>query len=136
MYTELNHELSYLFTARKQSLGQGNIFRSVCQEFCPRGGSTWAGTPPQVGPGTPPSRPGTPPRTRYPPPGAVHAGRYGQQAGGTHPTGMHSFYLCKCKCTKIILRTVSGLSFSKLLIRETAACVYQENGKLNTKICE
>ena len=22
------------------------------------------------------------------PPGAVHAGRYGQQAGGTHPTGM------------------------------------------------
>ena len=25
-----------------------------------------------------------------PPPGAVYAGRYGQQAGGTHPTGMHS----------------------------------------------
>ena len=24
------------------------------------------------------------------PPGAVHAGRYGQQAGGTHPTGMQS----------------------------------------------
>ena len=23
-------------------------------------------------------------------PGAVHAGRYGQQAGGTHPTGMHT----------------------------------------------
>ena len=44
------------------------------------------------------------PRTRYtpqdqvhPPSGAVHAGRYGQQAGGMHPTGMHScskkFYL-------------------------------------------
>ena len=27
---------------------------------------------------------------RYPPSGTVHAGRYGQQAGGTHPTGMHS----------------------------------------------
>ena len=27
-----------LFTARKRSLGQGNIFRSVCQEFCPGGG--------------------------------------------------------------------------------------------------
>ena len=27
---------------------------------------------------------------RYPPSGAVHAGRYGQQAGGRHPTGMHS----------------------------------------------
>ena len=47
-----------------------------------------------------------PPRTRYPwtrytppgtrlgtPPGAVYAGRYGQQAGGTHPTGMHSCYV-------------------------------------------
>ena len=27
-----------IFTARKRSLGQGNIFRSVCQEFCPHGG--------------------------------------------------------------------------------------------------
>ena len=40
-------------------LGQGNIFRRVCQEFCSH-------------------------------PGAVHAGKYGQQAGGTHPTGMHT----------------------------------------------
>ena len=30
---------------------------------------------------------------RQTPPGAVHAGRYGQQAGGTHPTGMHSCLL-------------------------------------------
>ena len=43
-----------------------------------------------------PLGPGTPPRTRYTPqdqvhpPGAVHAGRYGQPTGGTHPTGMHS----------------------------------------------
>ena len=28
---------TFLITARKRSLGQGNIFRSVCQEFCPRG---------------------------------------------------------------------------------------------------
>ena len=28
----------FFFTARKRSLGQGNIFRSVCQEFCPQGG--------------------------------------------------------------------------------------------------
>ena len=27
-----------MFTARKRSLGQGNIFRSVCQEFCPQWG--------------------------------------------------------------------------------------------------
>ena len=42
------------------------------------------------GPGTPSPdqvtpRPGAPPL-----PGAVHDGRYRQQAGGTHPTGMHS----------------------------------------------
>ena len=50
-----------------------------------------------------PSGPGTPrwdqvpPRTSYNPPpdqvhppGAEHDGRYGQQAGGTHPTGMNS----------------------------------------------
>ena len=27
-----------IFTARKRSLGQGNIFSNVCQEFCPPGG--------------------------------------------------------------------------------------------------
>ena len=27
-----------IFTASRRSLGQGNIFRSVCQEFCPQGG--------------------------------------------------------------------------------------------------
>ena len=75
-------------------------------------------TPPP--PGAPP-QPGTPPdqvhpldqvhppdqvhpRTRYTPrpgtpPGAVHAGRYGHQAGGTHHTGMHSCYENKfCMC--------------------------------------
>ena len=31
------------FTARKRSLGQGNIFRSMCQEFCPRGGCVVVG---------------------------------------------------------------------------------------------
>ena len=29
----------------------------------------------------------TPPRSKHSP-SAVHAGRYGQQVGGTHPTGM------------------------------------------------
>ena len=33
-----------------------------------------------------------PPGQVHPPPRAVHARRYGQQAGGTHPTGMHSSY--------------------------------------------
>ena len=30
--------LIVIITARKRSFGQGNIFRNVCQEFCPRGG--------------------------------------------------------------------------------------------------
>ena len=55
--TGLCHSSSLLPPATK--LGQGNIFRSVCQEFCSH-------------------------------PAAVHAGRYRQQAGGTHPTGMHT----------------------------------------------
>ena len=33
------------------------------------------------------------PLGRHHPPYAVHAGRYGQQGGGTHSTGMHSFFL-------------------------------------------
>ena len=51
-----------------------------------------------------PPGPGTPPQTRYPPrpgtppPGAEHARRYGQRAGGTHPTGMHS-----CSLLSLIL---------------------------------
>ena len=97
-------------TTRKRSLGQGNIFSPV---ILFTGGSTWAGTPwagtpsrytPwQVHPlaGTPPWA-GTPRQVHPPgqvhplgkehPPGAVHAGRYGQQVGGTHPTGMHSCF--------------------------------------------
>ena len=62
-------------------LGQGNIFTSVCQEFCPRGGgvclSACWDTPPPPG--------ADPPGTRHPPTAA-----YGQRAAGTHPTGMHS----------------------------------------------
>ena len=70
-------------------------------------GSTWAGTPPQgryipLGRYTPsPSRytPGRyTPLGRYTPPGQVHPPLqcmlgYGQQAGGTHPTGMHSCFV-------------------------------------------
>ena len=54
-----NMKASIYYYRPQTKLGQGNIFRSVCQEFCSH-------------------------------PGAVHAGRYGQQAGGTHPTGMHT----------------------------------------------
>ena len=37
-----------------------------------------------------------PPGSRPPLPFAVHAGRYGQHSGGTHPTGMHT-------CSPLIL---------------------------------
>ena len=94
-----------IFTARKRSLGQGNIFRSLCQEFCSQGGipgqvpPPGPGTPPwdQVhppGPGTPlpgtrytPPGPGTPPRTRYTPWDQVHSTgtRYTPLGPGTPP---------------------------------------------------
>ena len=98
-----------IFTARKRSLGQGNIFSSMCQEFCSRGvclSACWdTTTPPPLETGTPlehiPLEEATPPRApppeqTPPPPCAVHAGRYGQQAGGMHPTGMLS--CCDCDC--------------------------------------
>ena len=37
----------------------------------------------------------TTPPSRHPPPCPVHAARYGQQAGGMHPTGMESCYNLK-----------------------------------------
>ena len=49
-------------------------------------GTPWGRYTPQAGIHPPVS---TPPWAGTPP-GAVHAGRYGQQAGGTHPTGIHS----------------------------------------------
>ena len=64
-----------LVTARKRSLGQGNIFRSVCQEFCPQGevclSACWDTTPwTRHSPWTrhPPwDQAPPPPRIRHPP---------------------------------------------------------------------
>ena len=63
-------------------LSQGNVFTPVCHSVH-RG--EWQ-TPPWEQ---------TPSGSRHPP-YAVHAGRYGQQSGGMHPTGMHS--CCDCDC--------------------------------------
>ena len=95
-------------------LGQGYVFTGVCDSVN-RGGtsSPWEQTPPgsrhppgadPPGADPPGSRPPweqTPlgadtPRSRHPPP-SEHAVRYGQRAGGTHPTGMqscHWFSVC------------------------------------------
>ena len=73
-------EMRYLPPATK--LGQGNIFSSVCQEFCPRGGggSTWAGT----------SRAGTPPEQVHPPwADTPPLGRYTPLWVGTPPEQVH-----------------------------------------------
>ena len=62
-----------------------------------------------------------------PPPGSpcgVHAGRYGEQAGGTHPTGMRScFTMLFCSLTppavhninrRIEVYVFNGLMFNRL----------------------
>ena len=103
------YELSEFLPAAT-NFGQGNIFTSVCQEFCSQGGGVclsacWD----------------TPPRTRHTPPGAdppdqarppadtplppKHTAAYAQRAAGTHPTGMHS-------CSN--LRTLENLMFQIL----------------------
>ena len=74
--TNLLCSSEYLPAATK--LGQGNIFRSVCQEFCPRGVLSASITP----------------KSRHPPRADTHPPAYGQRAAGTHPTGMHSCCLC------------------------------------------
>ena len=94
-----------LITARKQSLGQGNIFRSLCQEFSSQGG----GIPACIAGGIPAwdtslegvSRPtpGGSPGPHLGVGGCVsqHALRQippwmATAEGGMHPTGMHSHF--------------------------------------------
>ena len=72
----LSMSLGLLPAATK--LGQGNIFTSVCQEFCPQGGrvsaSVHAGIHPQGGdtPRTDPPGADTPPDQAHHPPGSRH----------------------------------------------------------------
>ena len=85
----------YLPPATK--LGQGYVFTRVCDSvhggvsasvhagMHPPGGHPLGRHPPQEDTRKTPQE-----DTRNPPLGAVHAGRYGQQAGGIHPTGMHT----------------------------------------------
>ena len=54
-----NYITSMLVTARKRSLGQGNIFSSVCQKFCPQ----WVFA--SVHAGMPHPQEQTPPESRH-----------------------------------------------------------------------
>ena len=79
-----SHRLCY----RPQRSWGEVMFSQACVILFTGAGSAsacWDTTPP------PPDQAGTPPRTRQAPPsGAEHTGRYGQRAGGMHPTGMQS----------------------------------------------
>ena len=66
---------------------EGYVFTPVGHSVHRGGGSA----PVHAGMHTPPLGPeADPPRPPPPPPGAVHGGRYGQQPGDLHPTGMHT----------------------------------------------
>ena len=63
--------LDPIYTARKRTLGQGNIFTSVCHSFCPQGGcfpawdvAEWCLASGSIGVYTPGQ---TPPLCRHPP---------------------------------------------------------------------
>ena len=58
---------------------KGYVFTSVCLSTGGGSASVHAGI-------------ADPPQEQITPPRAVHAGRYGQQTGGTHPTGMHTCF--------------------------------------------
>ena len=66
------YDKNAIFTVRKRSLGQGNVFTSICHSVHEGGGSASGGE-----------------GWADPPPPSDTTG-YGQRAGGTHPIGMHS----------------------------------------------
>ena len=69
-------------------------------QVLPPAGTPWAGTPPrQV---TLKVHREFRPGRYFPLPSAVHAGRYGQQAGGTHPTGMQSCFQIRLQLVRFI----------------------------------
>ena len=76
-------------------LGQGYVFTGPREQTPP-----WEQTPPEQTPGADTPQSEHPPQSRHPPsrhpPPIEHAVRYGQCAGGMHPTGMQS-----CLCLKI-----------------------------------
>ena len=72
----------YVFTCVCHSVHRG-VCPIVCWDTTPPGK---ADLPSPTGRADPPS----PPPAGQTPPHAVHAGGYGQQEGGMHPTGMQS----------------------------------------------
>ena len=79
-----------VFTARKRSLGQGNIFIGVCQEFCSQGGAWSRGGVPGLGVPGPGGACSWEGECSQGVPGGDPPHQTATAAGGTHPTGMHS----------------------------------------------
>ena len=82
-------------------------------------------TPP--GPGSTPGTRYTPPDQVHPPgpgtpPRALHAGRYGQQVGGTHPTWMHS-------CVNFLVQQECLSVKDSLCVSRTSSQALKINGK-------
>ena len=111
----------YVFTSVCDSVHRGAVCLSACWDTPPGsrhplGSDTPPAADPPGGADTPPweqthplaadtpQQQTPPPGSRHPPgsrpPPAEHAGRYGQRAGGTHPTGMQS---CQVNFFKLIL---------------------------------
>ena len=127
-------------------LGQGYVFTRVCDSVH-RGvclSACWDTHPPARRP--PPGKaelpPGKenplarrPPLARQTPPCAVHAGRYGQQVGGMHPTGMHflfSIYISLIKCgfsKKKVLKIwpLIWVHYHEIIIVKWKNCLSQQN---------
>ena len=109
--------VSVVITARKRSLGQGNIFTGVCDSFCLQGEG-----------GCLPLGPGgghTHPQTQTPP----RAHPHGQQTGGTHPTGMLSclgvqFDLVEIQVSKLPTFQSHRLDFPQCLPSGFVQCAF------------
>ena len=105
----------------------GGVCLSACWDTTPLGSRSPRSRPPLEH--TPPGA-DTPPE-QAPPPCAVHAGRYGQQAGDMHPTGMHSccwspqFYWANEQCLMMISPFIYSNWYRRCIPQNSLQCKYQ-----------
>ena len=110
----LNHAATCHYRPQTKLL-KGNVFTSVCQEFCPQ----WRCTPP------PPRQTantllGLPPSQTPPSPGQTPAPHQtATVADDTHPTGMHS-------CLQLYSQTILNWPYKHVPLENlTCCCFYQ-----------
>ena len=86
--------------------------------------------PPGPGNSLPQDQATAPPGPGTPLPGAVHAGRYAQQAGGTHPTGMHS---CIDGSSKLQEVNITCILYNLTYQGQTDKSLFSKDAYLTTK---